>query len=1748
MKKLFCLLLTVAMLVGVMCMAASAAVVFDFAEKTEVDSWTTEATTIKRDNGNLPQETDDDGTTYMHVEYTSDGVARYDRPLDSESYISLETHKYFIMRYRKEFFDATKTNYTYIETEYLAEHPAEQYAWFDGMIFSPSLQNDGEWHNVIYNMVDYYDGYSTDLKGEDESSDAPNSKGTFEWKSNITSFMIQPQALKTGNYIDYEFIAFAETEEDAYGVLAEKAAAMISKDLVLDADEISGNDDILTAVKNRVNTIAAKYGLTASDITLGNVQDATVDTDGKAVFTYKLKNGSYIYNKTGDAVLRIYAIELAADNSKIISGNNVNITATISESVTPTAYTWFRNSSASTVGATELDADGATLSETLVQVGTYYIYLVVSTADGTITSDFLKVTVEAPTEPIILRYNNEEIIELANNKGYSSVKSVLKDGVMHTDFDTNAVVDDHYYRTNNGTLMPEEYQFYLETYPYVKIKFKYTGTVGNIQFYTYTGADAKQDFKYVNGTSANVWNTATLDYSGYSYEGKLVRFMFWLWNSKNAGSSDIEYIAFFPNSAAGKAAWQAFDTDENGVASTVAGTSEAFMPCYDDVVDIFDAAQTNLNADETKALTEEAAKGVLTKAIEAAINDSKLEATYTVGDAYTTANGFKFDVTVTYGEKIEATSVVTQQLAVRNNELQPIIWRFNNQDVIDMWGTHGWSGSPKNIILKDGVAHIDGFSSDAHGITAYTLDIGDEQFSLDEYPYIKYKFRWNNTDAVTTVPYTQFYVYKAAGGSVYKQYNDSTEGEWTTASYDMSEVTGYTGDIAAARSIDLWFRHGSAVSTGYAEVEYIAFFPATEKGKAAWEAFDVVDGAASTVTGSSDEFLGNYESVNKVVSNIKTAYNAIKDERFAGKKAVKSKLDEIVEKAITDAGLFADDVTVVYGDPVIGNNTVTYNVTVYMGKTGQRNTVTETFVFNAQTKPVIWSFKNPEFNVEWTKDGGATVTFQNGLLNAAMKTADDNCNIVYRIPENERFELSEFPYVVIRYKSTHAGNLQFYPATSTSTNTEASGNFYHAFAMPSKTNEWNTWVIDALNPTAGKNNTAGTWSGVIDYLRIDFMRPYQEKKSVDIEYIGFFATKAEAEAYTLTSDGSDELNTAAKNAVDWDAFDELYEGLNDKESAKAKIEELLAAADIPESVHTYVEITGATAPDPDTADGKFGSFDYTIYFINGPIANATILTVDGSIAAMPKAEFTLLGTQIRTTGTQGLRFGFKLSKSIFGDADVTNVSYGAVVIPEALLNGAELTLATENIADVKGKNIFEETDDYIIYTAVVTNISEEHKNTRLSARAYVKYTFNGKDYTAYANFAKTASVADIEGLMNDGYENEPELKGHLTYESDTWLTPFWEGDTVYHELFWPVADKSIKGNGATYVDAETVVNLMYPVSDVLIVKNGTHTQDFVEGKDYYINAEGQLVIPKGSAIKVTAYDYYISDNNDDGLHGMVVSTSTDSTENGKKLFFKEGTYIQENFQYSISYRHNTEWPSDALNPDDDYDKDAFPKTRAKLEAGEAFTIGYYGDSITAGGNNTGNYATSPYTPRWSQMINARLAELYNYDEDVEINLVNKAVGGRDTNWGVNGDNNIKPGTFAKSEFEGSDPTLFILAFGMNDEGTGKTKFKSNIINIINQIHDIYPECEFLLVSNSMPNPLWGSTANRTQYESVLEEVVTELSAEGFTIDCAKLQSMHKQLLSTKAYRDMSGNNVNHQNDMLARLYAQTVLAYITDKN
>ena len=84
---------------------------------------------------------------------------------------------------------------------------------------------------------------------------------------------------------------------------------------------------------------------------------------------------------------------------------------------------------------------------------------------------------------------------------------------------------------------------------------------------------------------------------------------------------------------------------------------------------------------------------------------------------------------------------------------------------------------------------------------------------------------------------------------------------------------------------------------------------------------------------------------------------------------------------------------------------------------------------------------------------------------------------------------------------------------------------------------------------------------------------------------------------------------------------------------------------------------------------------------------------------------------------------------------------------------------------------------------------------------------------------------------------------------------------------------------------------------------------------------------------------------------------------------------------------------------------------------------------------------------------------------------------------------------------------------------------------------VNPETEFILVSTTLPNPQskWSKHQLET-FQPALEEIAKEKNG----VVVAPMTEIHKYLLSKKRYSDMSGNGINHPNDFLVRIYAQTL--------
>ena len=129
------------------------------------------------------------------------------------------------------------------------------------------------------------------------------------------------------------------------------------------------------------------------------------------------------------------------------------------------------------------------------------------------------------------------------------------------------------------------------------------------------------------------------------------------------------------------------------------------------------------------------------------------------------------------------------------------------------------------------------------------------------------------------------------------------------------------------------------------------------------------------------------------------------------------------------------------------------------------------------------------------------------------------------------------------------------------------------------------------------------------------------------------------------------------------------------------------------------------------------------------------------------------GAQIRTKGTQGLRFISSIEKS---DDFAKVVEYGTILLPSADLSDAnDLVIGYENnghkVAKVPANVLYAEDDTSVSYTAVITNIAAKNYSRAYTARAYVIYEdASGMTRVAYGNtVSRSIYEVAVRGLADE---------------------------------------------------------------------------------------------------------------------------------------------------------------------------------------------------------------------------------------------------------------------------------------------------------------------------------------------------------------------------------------------------------------
>jgi len=359
------------------------------------------------------------------------------------------------------------------------------------------------------------------------------------------------------------------------------------------------------------------------------------------------------------------------------------------------------------------------------------------------------------------------------------------------------------------------------------------------------------------------------------------------------------------------------------------------------------------------------------------------------------------------------------------------------------------------------------------------------------------------------------------------------------------------------------------------------------------------------------------------------------------------------------------------------------------------------------------------------------------------------------------------------------------------------------------------------------------------------------------------------------------------------------------------------------------------------------------------------------------------------------------------------------------------------------------------------------------------------------------------------------------YILEDYMMPIWNGDTVLHE-------------SVMFREDEHAVRLAYPVSEVYGVYSADFRTEYEEGADWAVEY-GCFVRLPGSRMPFMPLTRFYPAEHENGR-------DFSCTEAGKPfLGFGEGDTMIRN-QVVISYRHEAVWNGPVIPAQ----TNKCARFLEKLAKGEEATILFYGDSITTGANSSGRVGVDPFAQSFPEMVTAMLAKEYGYTVswDVQpheamkriaktggkvLHYVNTAVGGMDSNWGV---------ANVQTHVNDYQPDLVILAFGMNDGHKTRDHYMDLTRQLVDSMRE-KTEADIILLATMLPH--WraaGFFAHQIEYEPALAAY-----AAGFdNVAIAPMTSVHKHLLSRKEYYHMTGNNVNHPNDFLARIYGMVLLA------
>lgn len=339
----------------------------------------------------------------------------------------------------------------------------------------------------------------------------------------------------------------------------------------------------------------------------------------------------------------------------------------------------------------------------------------------------------------------------------------------------------------------------------------------------------------------------------------------------------------------------------------------------------------------------------------------------------------------------------------------------------------------------------------------------------------------------------------------------------------------------------------------------------------------------------------------------------------------------------------------------------------------------------------------------------------------------------------------------------------------------------------------------------------------------------------------------------------------------------------------------------------------------------------------------------------------------------------------------------------------------------------------------------------------------------------------------------------------TYTKPFWQADTITDETVQVIRDSSV-----------ATAPLLFKAKKILSVKAANYSREFIKGKDWdYKN--GQLVFGPQSAVP-------FFHQNDLVLGKKIPGRSMDGKVPGTYVLFSEG-YFFSSKQIAVTYiRDKGEaWKG----PVPQFAAATLPNSIGRLQRKQHLNIVFFGNSIEVGYNASGLVNAPPYMPVWPELIVNKLKAAYGGN----ITFANTSVAGRAARWGMDS---------VQARVTAHKPDLVIIGFGMND-GTGRVPpdvYREQIKRIVDAVSANNPAAEFILIAPMLANPASVFDGLQASYKQELDKLTRT------DVVVADMTGVHRELLKHKSYQDMTGNNINHPNDYLARWYAQIIAALL----